>query len=151
QTRYVQMILDYYHMSWTYNALASLFTWLLLAGYIFFPGTFTSLRSSNAAKGEAGEAVLHAVQNVGLLWAAGILCVISVVGMVWLWWRLHENFAWVLQRIFLPTFINSITGLITTIVNIYTARGGGWSVTAKATIAVTGASAGISFMLYLIY
>jgi len=89
-----------------YNLLASLFTRLLLAGYIVFPGTFTSLKGSNAVKNAANRdkterLILDTVQNVPLLWTAAIFCVIGACGISCLWWRWNENFVWLKNRIFL--------------------------------------------------
>ena len=50
-----------------------------------------------------------------------------------------------------PVTLNSVAGLITTFVNVYTAQQGVWSVTAKITAIVTGSCvlvAGILFALY---
>jgi hypothetical protein len=51
------------------NMLASLFTWLLLAGFIVLPVIFNSLRNSHAIDsiGKAGKAVFGTVQNVPFL------------------------------------------------------------------------------------
>ena len=53
------------------NLLACFFTWLLLAGFVLFPGTFATLQSIKVDDGVDGiqqiEAyVLHAVHNVPL-------------------------------------------------------------------------------------
>jgi hypothetical protein len=50
-----------------------------------------------------------------------------------------------------PVLINSATGLFNTLINVYTARGRSWSVTATVTAAVTGTFAFISSALFLVY
>lgn len=40
QTRYMKMLLEQNKIPSIHNLQASLFTWLLLAGYLVFPGTF---------------------------------------------------------------------------------------------------------------
>lgn len=50
-----------------------------------------------------------------------------------------------------PGFINSITGLGTTVINIYTARGGVWSVTAIVTTAVTGTCTVFMLTMLVLY
>lgn len=57
---------------------------MLLAGYLFIPGTFTSLQKSNALKQElikdkTGEAILNTIQNPPLL---GTACVFLLIGYV---------------------------------------------------------------------
>lgn len=50
-----------------------------------------------------------------------------------------------------PALLNSIAGLLTTIVNVYTAQKGVWSITAKITAIVTGSCAGIAGALFAAY
>jgi len=85
------------------NMLASLFTWLLLAGFIVLPATFASIRNSRAldGMGKAGKAVIGATQNIPLLWIAGICCVCGASGLLWLWWGQSHNYIWLGDRIFL--------------------------------------------------
>jgi hypothetical protein len=45
----------------------------------------------------------------------------------------------------------SLVDLITTLINIYTAQGGHWSVTAKITVIVIGLCTGNVSVLYLVY
>lgn len=47
--------------------------------------------------------------------------------------------------------MNSVAGLITTLVNVYTAQEGVWSVTAKITAIVTGSCVGVAGFLFLCY
>jgi hypothetical protein len=47
--------------------------------------------------------------------------------------------------------LNSAAGLITTLVNIYAARNGFWSVTAIVTAAVTGSFTALMTALFFIY
>jgi hypothetical protein len=85
------------------NMLASLFTWLLLAGFIVLPATVTSIRNSRAldGMGRAGKAVIGATQNIPLLWVAGFCCVCGVSGLLWLWWGQNQNYIWLGDPIFL--------------------------------------------------
>ena len=45
QTRYVDMLLELDKIPMLHNIFASLFTWILLAGYIVFPATFNKLQN----------------------------------------------------------------------------------------------------------
>jgi hypothetical protein len=47
--------------------------------------------------------------------------------------------------------LSSLAGVLSTIVNVYSAREGVWSVTAKIAAIVTGSCAGVSLALFLIY
>jgi len=79
-----------------HNILASFFTWILLAGFVIFPGTFTSIQSldtnSEVSASHTATEILHTVKHIDLLVIAGICCGIGAGGMVWLWWRWRENF-----------------------------------------------------------
>ncbi|KAL1605082.1 hypothetical protein SLS60_004625 [Paraconiothyrium brasiliense] len=127
KTRYIDMLLGLDNVSKLHNLLASFFTWILLAGYIVFPATFNKLndkdldeKANNALKAHA----LATVRNVPLLYVAAFACGIGVLGCVWLWWKHKKNYVWVINRIFLPSLMNSIAGLISTLVNVYSAQSG---------------------------
>lgn len=105
-TRYMNMFLQLDHIPQLHNIYAFISTYILLAGYIVFPGTFTSIRNSStvegvAGKSHAGQTVFKAVQNVPLLVIAAMCCVAGVVGMCLLWWIYQDNFIWLRQKIFL--------------------------------------------------
>jgi hypothetical protein len=85
-----------------YNILSSFFSWLLLAGYMVFPGTFVSIRNSQAlanGAGKAGKLVSTAVQNVPLVYVAAICCIGGAAGMSWLGWLWRKNYLWIMNRI----------------------------------------------------
>jgi hypothetical protein len=138
-----------------HNILASFFTWILLAGFVIFPGTFTSLNTlgdnSTIQSNHIASDILKSVKHIQLLIIAGICSGIGALGMVWLWWRWRQNFVWLLNRIFLPGCLNSFAGLISTIVNVYSQQGGSWSVTAWVTAVVTGASMVVTGILFALY
>jgi hypothetical protein len=49
-----------------------------------------------------------------------------------------------------PALLNSLVGLITTLINVYTTQGGRWSVTAIITAAIT-ASITLFTVVYMLY
>jgi hypothetical protein len=73
-------------------------TWILLAGFVMLPGTFTSTSTEDRI---AIEAVQAAFQNVSLMTTAAICCSVGVAGMCGLWWRQRRNYYWLGNRIFL--------------------------------------------------
>lgn len=138
------------------NLLASFFTWILLAGFVLFPGTFTSLQSFNVDNGNGGlqqveGRVLDVVQNVSLFVIAWICCGVGAVGMIRLWWKWNANYIWLLDSIFLPGCLNGLAGVITTIANVFGAQGGRFTVNSEATLAVTGACTVICGALTVFY
>jgi hypothetical protein len=63
-TRYMNMLLALDGIPRLHNMLAAFFTWILLAGFVLLPGTFTSLGSN--VNNENEKAVIDAVQHVPL-------------------------------------------------------------------------------------
>lgn len=101
-SRYVDMLLQLDEIPWWHNVLASLFTWLLLAGYVILPGAFASIRNSRVLSeeaGAAGKAVVKAAQTWPVLTVALICCIGGASGMSWLWLRWKKNYIWLLRKI----------------------------------------------------
>ena len=84
------------------NMLASTFTWLLLAGYVIFPGTFATVRESSTLNkiGQAGKIVVH-IANLPLLGVAGFFSGAATVGIIFLWRKNRRNWIWLSDRLFL--------------------------------------------------
>ncbi len=62
------MLKEEAQMDWKYNLCAGAANWVLLAGYLVVPGTFTSLKESDEVeqtlqKNNAGRVLLKAIQN----------------------------------------------------------------------------------------
>lgn len=132
-TRYMEILLSLDKIPRIHNILASFFGWLVLAGFVVFPGTFTSIKDlSGDGQGLAGEArdILDHVQNIPLLVVAAVCCGIGTIGLLWLVFRWRRNYVWLLNRIFLPGATNALAGFISTLVTVYSQEGGGWSVMA---------------------
>lgn len=103
-TRYIDMLLQLDKIPVIYNILSSIFSWLLLAGYMVFPGTFSSIRNSHAlanGAGKAGKVLSAAVQNISLVYVATICCITGAAGMSWLGWLWRKNYVWVIKQIIL--------------------------------------------------
>ncbi|KAJ5152440.1 hypothetical protein N7492_009720 [Penicillium capsulatum] len=141
---------------WQYNILASVAHWILLAGYLVIPGTFTSLQRSDAdhnglTNNKAGEAILNTIQNPPLLVLACIFFVAGLLTMGCLYWEHRSNYIWLINRIFMPTLLNALAGLLTTIINLYTAHNGDWSIMALLTVIASGLSVASSLSLVIVY
>ncbi|CAE7105293.1 unnamed protein product [Rhizoctonia solani] len=161
-TRYMNMLLELDAVPRFHNMLASLirhvrasfFTWILLAGFVIFPGTFTSIQQldmDDPTRSDAERWILIRVKNVPLLVIAGLCCAIGASGMIWLWHRWHKNFIWLVNRIFLPGTLHGLAGEISTLVNVFSQQGGKFSTTAIITTTVTGACAVVCGVLVLFY
>jgi hypothetical protein len=127
RTRYIDMLLGLDHVSPLHNILASLSVWILLAGYIVFPATFSKLQKGeldDKANTSIEKHALNTVRNVPLLYVAAFACGLGVLGCLWLWWAHRKNYVWVINRIFMPALLNSLAGLVSTLVNVYSAQDG---------------------------
>ncbi|KAM0797679.1 hypothetical protein BDR22DRAFT_796782, partial [Usnea florida] len=156
QTRYVDMLLGLDTIPRSHNLLASFSTWILLAGFIVVPGTFVSVEESKtlqegAKSNKLDHAVLSTVKHASLIWVAGVCCSVGGAGMVWLWWRWRGNYVWLINKIFLVGLLNSIAGLISTLINVYSQQGGRFSITAKITVGATASCTVITAILYFLY
>lgn len=121
------MLLGLDTVSPLHNILASLFVWILLAGYIVFPATFNSLQKSSfddKADTKLKAEALKTARNLPLLYVAAVACGVGIVGCLWLWWMHRKNYVWVINRILLPALLNSVAGLVSTLVNVYSAQDG---------------------------
>ncbi|KAK5987422.1 hypothetical protein PT974_11549 [Cladobotryum mycophilum] len=158
-SRYVQMLLQQDEIPTLHNILGSAFVWLLLAGFLFLPGTFTTLQKSVESKSGSGDdwesqaakAILKSVRNIPLLAIAAVMCGISASGMFVLSIIHRRNYVWLVNKLFLPGMTNSLAGLVSTLIGVYTQQHGTWSITAKVTAIVEGASLGICGSLFVIY
>ncbi|KAI1858300.1 uncharacterized protein JN550_012831 [Neoarthrinium moseri] len=138
---------------WYWTMATKVFVWLLLAGFIVFPSTFTSLSRSEALNHtlEGSEPVSEALRNPPLLAIALLLFVVSTAAPGYIWWIWKGNYIWALNRIILPLLANSSLGLITTLLNISTAQDGNWSATAITSTAITSFCLFISMIGYAVY
>lgn len=156
-SRYVQMLLDQDNIPLIHTVLASFFVWLLLAGFLVFPGTFTTIQHSIEDKhtedwsDKTADKILKGVKNIPLVVIAAIACGISVVGMVILAMRHIDNYVWLLNKLLIPGIANCLAGLISTLVGVYSNQSGVWSPMAKVTAIVEGACLGISLALFLLF
>ncbi|KAF9479540.1 hypothetical protein BDN70DRAFT_806966 [Pholiota conissans] len=147
-TQYVNMMLALDDIPMLHNILVGFFNWILLAGFILFPGTFTSLENLPSDQvGAVGQKVIHSVTGLPLYIVAWVCCGVGAGGMIWLWWRWRKNYLWGLNKIFVPGLMNSLAGLLSTIANIFGAQHGELSTTSKSTLIVTGASTGV-FLIF---
>jgi hypothetical protein len=65
-TEYTHMLLALDAVPFWHNAAASAATWILLAGFVVLPGTFSTLSTLDAPDGTVEATVVHAVRHVSL-------------------------------------------------------------------------------------
>ncbi|KIJ08999.1 hypothetical protein PAXINDRAFT_88102 [Paxillus involutus ATCC 200175] len=149
QTRYMNMLLALDDIPPLFNLMASFFTWILLAGFVLFPGTFASWKNQNTSETETQ--ILGLINKISLYVFAWICTGIGGCGMTWLWWKWQNNYIWITNRVFIPGLLNSVAGIISTLASIYGAQAGTFGAAEKSTVIVTGVIAGICGLLVIIY
>lgn len=110
--RYVRMLKEEAQMDWKLNICANAANWILLAGYVIIPGTFTSLKNSSEVqsllqKNETGRVVLKTIQNPPLLVIAFLFFIIGGITLGWLWIKFKSNYPWLINKIFLYVFVHT--------------------------------------------
>lgn len=105
RTQYMEMLLEVEYIPLSHKFFAGLFHWMLLAGYLVIPGTFTSLQKSDTIKSalngsEMEKTILHTIQNPPLLAIACSLLAVGVAGMSWLGWIWRHNYIWLINYLF---------------------------------------------------
>jgi hypothetical protein len=84
------------------NIRAALSSWLILAGYVVFPGTFTSVKNSGSLeKSKDGKVVKEAIQHVPLLPFAIFCCLVGIYETVRLWKKWQKNYVWLVANVFM--------------------------------------------------
>lgn len=105
-SRYTRMLKEEAQMHWKYNFYANAANWILLAGYLVVPGTFTSLNKSNEVEralqsNDAGRAVLKTLKNPPLLAIACLFLVVGATTLGYLSIMFRKTYSWLINRIFL--------------------------------------------------
>ncbi|KAJ7472701.1 hypothetical protein FB451DRAFT_1036025 [Mycena latifolia] len=149
-TKYVNMLLALDGIPPLYNILASFFTWILLAGFVLFPGTFTNLQENNEL-GSLGITAVNVVKHVSLYVVAWVCTGIGAAGMTYLWYRWQANYIWLVNRIFMPGLLNSLAGVLSTLASVLGSQDATLSISSTSTIIVTSSLAGICGLLTAFY
>ena len=127
------------------NMLAALGSWLILTGCIVFPGTFTSLeKSTTLSNNENIRAVQGVIKNKGLLPFAILFCLIGTYLLLRAWRKMRANCVLAIAELYWPGMYQSVVGLLSAVINVYTAQGGHWSPLAILTVAIVGTYMAIS-------
>ncbi|KJA18265.1 hypothetical protein HYPSUDRAFT_45441 [Hypholoma sublateritium FD-334 SS-4] len=149
-TQYVNMMLALDDISMMYSILASFSAWILLAGFILFPGTFSSLQKTVTNKVGTGAVPTNVIDRVTFI-VAWACTGIGALGKLWLWWRWRKNYIFALNKIFLPGLMHSLAGVLSTLSNVVGAQGAKFSATSKLTIFVTSGSTVVFGVLTAFY
>lgn len=131
-----------------HNILSNLFAWMMLLAFIIAPANFCAPPSSAGAgtvrsahgssSSSSTEEPYRSVPSVGLLAASCAMFGLGGLGMLWLALRWRRNFIWLMNRIYLPLMLNSLAGLIASLVIVDIQDGMWFSVAAYVSLAIEG-------------
>lgn len=96
QSRYANMLIEVDQVPFAHTVLVAFFQWLVLAGYLVVPGTFTSLETSNAFQ-HSSSVVIRTIQNPPLIAISCVFLVCGASGMSWLAWKRRHNYIWLVK------------------------------------------------------
>lgn len=100
--KYDDLIVESYNTPEMFNILATVSLWTLLAGFVVFPGTFTSLQNTSSLSSSVpGRVVQRTIQNVPLLAVAVFFFVLGIAGVGWLWRQRRRQYLWLADKLFL--------------------------------------------------
>jgi hypothetical protein len=97
---YNDMVLEAHEAPALKCAIAALSNWIFLAGFVVFPGTFTSLgRAALLSESQAGRVVQGVIRNTPLLVIGILCCLAGGTGIEWTAWKFRKNYIWLVDRI----------------------------------------------------
>ncbi|WPJ60208.1 hypothetical protein SMAC4_13240 [Sordaria macrospora] len=138
-TPYMQMLLALDKIPRLHNIFVSYFTWLLLVAFIIATGSFTSVSGS----------VLHVMQP---LFIASLSCMaLGILGCLWLGIRWRRNYVWLINRLYMPLFLNGLAGVLATLASVYAQHEGRWCFPAVVAVAVEGVLVVVAVVLFGVY
>lgn len=103
-TRYMIQLLESADVSLLESWGVAFASWLLLAGFVVFPGTFTNIKQidlTNQAVTGAERWLFTRIQNLPLLGVAGACSALGALGMIIFWIRWRHNHVVVADKVFL--------------------------------------------------
>jgi hypothetical protein len=132
-----------------HSILASVSTWLLLAGFVILPTAFDKVDTSKLSG--TSQTIYKSVHHVPILILASISLIFGILGMCFVWLKNRDNYIWITSKVFMPGVLNSAMGLLNTLVNVYGSSAGKWGNTATVTGSVEGAILGVCGVLWAFY
>ncbi|KAK4236424.1 hypothetical protein C8A03DRAFT_45575 [Achaetomium macrosporum] len=157
-TPYTNMLLSLDKIPRRHNILVLLFVWILLAGFVILPGSFTSAKRKQdgeasvqvPAGGGGGKLSLTPANTAALV--IGFVCIVAgAFGSAWLALRWRRNYVWLLNKLYMPLILDALAGLLATVIGVYTQQAGEWSSQAIVAAILEGGILGLSIILFLLY
>ena len=155
---YANLLLSLDKIPRAHHILASVFVWVLLAGFVVIPGSFTSAKRKQDGDtvqvpvGGAGGSKLALTPANTAAMVVGLLCIVAgTFGSAWLALRWRRNYIWLLNKLYAPLILNALAGLLATVSSVYTQQAGEWSTQAIITAIIEASVLVVSAILFFVY
>ncbi|KAK4457331.1 hypothetical protein QBC42DRAFT_318519 [Cladorrhinum samala] len=141
-----------------HNILVLFFAWILLAGFVIMPGSFTS--EQRAVDEQSGgipinlgsdKKLILTKANTATMVVGFVLVVAGTFGTAWLALRWRRNYVWLLNRVYMPLVMNSSVGFIATVIGVYAMQSGEWSTQAIIAALIEASIFVVGGLLFLVY
>lgn len=141
-----------------HNILVQFFAWILLAGFVIMPGSFTSVQRAVDEKSGgipinlgSNKKLILSRANTATMVVGFVLIVAGTFGTAWLALRWRKNYVWLLNRLYMPLIMNSSVGFIATAVGVYAMQSGEWSTQAIIAALIEVSVLVVAGLLFLVY
>jgi uncharacterized membrane protein len=167
----MNMLLSLDRIPRMHNILVSFFVWILLAGFVIIPGSFTSgarkqdnetvqlpisagtgtTTSPDGTASPSSEKLSLTPANTAAM-VVGFVCIVTgLFGSAWLALRWRRNYVWLLNKLYLPLILNALAGLLATVTSVYTQQAGEWRPQAVTTAVVEAVVLVFGAVLFFVY
>ncbi|KAH9949676.1 hypothetical protein B0H21DRAFT_819842 [Amylocystis lapponica] len=118
------------------NVCMAILRWILLGRFVLLPPAFMELQK------DVHETWVQDVSNVpqSLALVGWIIADLSVFGMLHYWRKHSDKYVWLLESIFIPTFFEALSGVLSAGINIYA---GDWKLTSSSATALLVSTAAV--------
>ncbi|KAJ4395965.1 hypothetical protein N0V93_000181 [Gnomoniopsis smithogilvyi] len=155
QTRYMNMALSTERIPRIHNILSNVFAWMILLAFVTAPANFCSkagqqpkLDIEDVASASTLVVSYKPIPSIGLLAASCTIFGLGSLGMLWLTLCWRRNYIWLMNRIYLPLMLNSLAGLIGSLVIIHIQDNMWFSVAAYVSLGIEGITLLLSGALF---
>ncbi|KAL2264760.1 hypothetical protein VTJ83DRAFT_7270 [Remersonia thermophila] len=180
QSPYAKLLLSLDRIPRSHTMAATLFAWLLLAGFVIVPGSFTSPDRAPSSSpptqqqpppqppqrrqpavelppldddddDDSGRRVPLSPANTACVVLGFLLVLVGSFGAAWLALRWRRHHIWLLNKLYAPLVLHALAGGLATVAAVYAQHGGRWCPQAVVTGVVESVVFAVSFVLLVLY
>lgn len=138
-----------------HNILSNIFAWMILLAFIIAPANFCSEGDGRPGRDPKSDATPsppvvsnRSIPSVALLAASCTIFGLGLLGMLWLALRWRRNYIWLMNRVYLPLMLNSLAGLIASLVIVHIQDHMWFSVAANVSLGIEGTTLLLSGVMF---